>query len=503
VTTTSVQLDTVPHWIAGAPAASTSAAIAEIVDPATGRAVRTVGLGGADIVDEAVASARSAAEAWGATPTPARATILLAFRSLLLEHGEELASIITAEQGKTLADARGEVARSIEAVEVAASAVQQLKGEYAEQVARGVDTYSFRQPLGVCAGITPFNFPVMVPVSMFAAAIACGNSFVLKPSEKVPSASVRLAQLLADAGLPDGVFNVVHGGIDAVNALIDHPDVAAISFVGSTPVAREIYRRSAELGKKVQALGGANNHLVVMPDADVDAAADALVSAAYGAAGQRCMAVPVAVVVGDIADEVVAKTAQRAKAFRTGPGDADGSDMGPLISEAAIERVRSALDTAEGQGGSLVVDGRAADPHGSAGYFIGPSLVDHVQTDSDLYQDEIFGPVLSVVRVEDLDEALRVVNASPYGNGASIFTASGVASRHFAHHVQAGSVGINVPIPVPISWFGFGGWGDSRFGDDGLNYDAYRFYTRGKVVTQRWTEPRTGVAPNFVAAGNQ
>ncbi|WP_435831944.1 aldehyde dehydrogenase family protein [Nocardia rhamnosiphila] len=323
----------------------------EIVDPATGRASRTVELGGADVVDKAVASAQSAAETWASTPTPVRATILLAFRALLLEHTEELASIITAEQGKTLADARGEVARSVEAVEVATSAVQQLKGEFAEQVSRGVDTYSFRQPLGVCAGITPFNFPVMVPVSMFAAAIACGNSFVLKPSEKVPSAS-------------------------------------------------------------------------------------------------------------------------------------------------------GALDTAADQGGTVVVDGRKYST-GSAGNFIGPSLVDHVRTDSDLYKEEIFGPVLSVVRVDDLEEALRVVTASPYGNGASIYTASGVAGRRFAHKVRAGSVGINVPIPVSISWFGFGGWGDSRFGDDGLNYDAYRFYTKAKVITQRWTEPRQGVAPHFVAAGSQ
>ncbi|NKY33033.1 CoA-acylating methylmalonate-semialdehyde dehydrogenase [Nocardia speluncae] len=502
MTTNGVHLETVPHWIAGAPVSSTSATKSEIVDPATGHPIRAVELGGADVVDKAVASARSAAEAWASTPTPARATILLAFRTLLLEHGEELASIITAEQGKTLADARGEVARSVEAVEVATSAVQQLKGEFAEQVSRGVDTYSFRQPLGVCVGITPFNFPIMVPVSMFAAALACGNSFVLKPSEKVPSASVRLAQLLAEAGLPSGVFNVLHGGVDAVNALIDHPDVAAISFVGSTPVAREIYRRSADVGKKVQALGGANNHLVVMPDADLDAAADALVSAAYGAAGQRCMAVPVAVVVGDIADRLVAKTVQRAEAFRTGPGDAASSDMGPLISESAVDRVRSALDTATGQGATVVLDGRKDDTH-DAGYFIGPSLVDHVQTDSDLYKDEIFGPILSVVRVDDLDEALRVVNASPYGNGASIFTTSGVAGRRFAHTVRAGSVGINVPIPVPISWFGFGGWGDSRFGDDGLNYDAYRFYTKAKVITQRWTETRQGVAPHFVAAGSQ
>lgn len=494
---------TVPHWIAGAPSYSPNGRRAEIVDPATGHVLRSVELGDAAVVDAAVLSARSAAGAWASTPAPVRATTLHRFRALMLDHSEELASIITSEQGKTLADARGEVARSIEAVEVAISVVQHLKGEYSEQVSRGVDTYSFRQPLGVCAGITPFNFPIMVPVSMFAAAIACGNSFVLKPSEKVPSASVRLAQLLAEAELPDGVFNVVHGGVDTVNALIDHPDVSAISFVGSTPVAREIYRRSADAGKKVQALGGANNHMVVMPDADLDAAADALASAAYGAAGQRCMAVTVAVAVGEVADELVAKTAQRATAFTTGPGNDENSDMGPLISEIAIERVRGALETAPSQGANVVVDGRADALSEADGNFIGPSLVDNVRVDSDLYQQEVFGPILSVVRVDDLDEALRIVNASPYGNGATIFTASGVAGRRFAHSVQAGSVGINVPIPVPISWYGFGGWGDSRFGDEGLNYDAYRFYTKSKVVTQRWTEPRAGVSPNFVAARHQ
>ncbi|MDV7243279.1 MULTISPECIES: CoA-acylating methylmalonate-semialdehyde dehydrogenase [Rhodococcus] len=502
MTTNDVHLATVPHWIAGAPSSLTNGRRSEVVDPATGHVLRLVELGGAAVVDAAVASARSAAGAWASTPAPVRATTLHRFRALMLEHSEELASIITSEQGKTLADARGEVARSVEAVEVAISVVQHLKGEYAEQVSRGVDTYSFRQPLGVCAGITPFNFPIMVPVSMFAAAIACGNSFVLKPSERVPSASVRLAQLLAEAELPDGVFNVVHGGVDTVNALIEHPDVAAISFVGSTPVAREIYRRSAAAGKKVQALGGANNHMVVMPDADLDAAADALASAAYGAAGQRCMAVPIAVAVGEIADELVAKTAERATAFRTGPGNVEGTDMGPLISEVAIERVRGALEAAPSQGANVVVDGRV-NLTSEAGYFIGPSLVDNVSVDSDLYQKEVFGPILSVVRVDDLDEALRIVNASPYGNGATIFTASGVAGRRFAHSVQAGSVGINVPIPVPISWFGFGGWGDSRFGDDGLNYDAYRFYTKSKVVTQRWTEPRMGVSPHFVAARHQ
>ncbi|CPS24620.1 CoA-acylating methylmalonate-semialdehyde dehydrogenase [Mycobacteroides abscessus] len=500
--TIDVLLDTVPHWIAGTAVSSTGGERAEIHDPATGRVIGTVVLGGADTVDDAVVSARTASVAWAETPSPARALVLHRFRTLLHEQMDDLASIITAEQGKTLADARGELARSIEAIDVSLSVVQQLKGEYAEQVANGVDTYSFRQPLGVCAGITPFNFPVMVPVSMFAAAIACGNAFVLKPSERVPSAAVRLAQIMSDAGLPNGVLNVVHGGVEAVEALIDHPDVAAVSFVGSTPVARAIYQRSAEAGKKVQALGGAKNHMVVMPDADLDAAADALVSAAYGAAGQRCMAVTVAVAVGSAADALVDKIAERAIAFKVGPGAASDTDMGPLISEAALDRIRGALERSVAQGGRLIVDGRERHAPGD-GYFIGPSLVDGVSVESDLYRDEVFGPVLSVLRVEDLEQALSLVNDNPYGNGASIFTSSGTAARRFSRGVSAGSVGINVPIPVPISWFGFGGWGDSRFGDDGLNHDAYRFYTRSKVVTQRWTEPRPGLAPHFVAAGSQ
>ncbi|WGY00438.1 CoA-acylating methylmalonate-semialdehyde dehydrogenase [Nocardioides sp. QY071] len=500
--TIDVTLDTVPHWIAGAADFSAEGSRAEIRDPATGHVIGTVMLAGADAVDRAVASARTAAVAWAETPGPVRASVLHRFRVLLHEQADDLAAIITAEQGKTLADARGELARSIEALDVSLSVVQQLKGEYAEQVANEVDTYSFRQPLGVCAGITPFNFPVMVPVSMFAAAIACGNAFVLKPSEQVPSAAVRLAQIASDAGLPDGVLNVVHGGVDAAEALIDHPDVAAVSFVGSTPVARRIYRRSAEAGKKVQALGGAKNHLVVMPDADLDAAADALVSASYGAAGQRCMAVPVAIAVGTAADVLVAKVAERAAAFRVGPGAAPGTDMGPLISKTALDRVRGALERSVQQGGRLVVDGRERIAPGD-GYFIGPSLVDHVSVESDLYRDEVFGPVLSVLRADDLEQALQIVNENPYGNGAVIFTRSGTAARRFSRGVLAGSVGINVPIPVPISWFGFGGWGDSRFGDDGLNHDAYRFYTRSKVVTQRWTESRPGLAPHFVAAGSQ
>lgn len=500
--TIEVSLDTVPHWIGGAPVYSTEGQRADVHDPATGRVIRTVALGGADAVDEAVVSARAAARSWAATPGPARASVLHRFRVLLHDQADELASIITAEQGKTLADAKGELARSIEAIDVSLSVVQQLKGEYAEQVANGVDTYSFRQPLGVCAGITPFNFPVMVPVSMFAAAIACGNAFVLKPSERVPSAAVRLAQIMSDAGLPDGVLNVVHGGVDAAQALIDHVDVAAVSFVGSTPVARAIYRRSAEAGKKVQALGGAKNHMVVMPDADLDAAADALVSAAYGAAGQRCMAVTVAVAVGSAADALVAKTAERAHALKVGPGAEPATEMGPLISDAALDRVRGMLERSVEQGGRLVVDGRERLEPG-AGFFIGPSLVDGVSVQSDLYREEVFGPVLSVLRADDLEQALQIVNDNPYGNGATIFTSSGAAARRFSRGVSAGSVGINVPIPVPISWFGFGGWGDSRFGDDGLNYDAYRFYTRSKVVTQRWTDPTPGLAPHFVAAGSQ
>jgi malonate-semialdehyde dehydrogenase (acetylating)/methylmalonate-semialdehyde dehydrogenase len=500
--TIDVTLDTVPHWIAGAAVSSAAGPRADIHDPATGRVIGTVVLGGADAVDNAVASARTAAAAWAETPAPARASILHRFRALLHEQIDDLAWIITSEQGKTLEDARGELARSIEAIDVSLSVVQQLKGEYAEQVANGVDTYSFRQPLGVCVGITPFNFPVMVPVSMFAAAIACGNAFVLKPSEQVPSAAVRLAQIMSEAGLPDGVLNVVHGGVEAAEALIEHPDVAAVSFVGSTPVARAIYRRSADAGKKVQALGGAKNHMVVLPDADLDAAADALVSAAYGAAGQRCMAVTVAVAVGSAADALVARVAERATAFKVGPGAALGTDMGPLISEGALDRVRGALERSVEQGGRLVVDGRER-PTPAAGYFIGPSLVDGVRIDSDLYRDEVFGPVLSVVRAGSLEQALQIVNDNPYGNGAVVYTSSGTAARRFSRGVLAGSVGINVPIPVPISWFGFGGWGDSRFGDDGLNYDGYRFYTRSKVVTQRWTEPKPGLAPHFVAAGSQ
>ncbi|MBY4213632.1 CoA-acylating methylmalonate-semialdehyde dehydrogenase [Rhodococcus fascians] len=500
--TVDVHLDTVPHWIGGAAVESSGGQRTEIHDPATGRVLRTVGEGDTEVVNAAVANARRAAAAWADTPVPARASVLHRFRSLVVTHTEELALLITSEQGKTLPDARGEVARSIEAIDVSLSAVQQLKGEYADQVANGVDTYSFRQPLGVCVGITPFNFPIMVAVSMFAAAIACGNAFVLKPSDRVPSAAVRLAQLMSEAGLPDGVLNVVQGGTETAKALLDHPNVAAVSFVGSTPVAREIYRRSAESGKKVQALGGAKNHLVVMPDADLDAAADALVSAAYGAAGQRCMAVTVAVAVGEAAEALVAKTAARARAFRVGPGTETEIDMGPLISEVAINRVRGALERSVEDGGQLVVDGRDRSAPGD-GYFIGPSLVDHVNIDSDLYRQEVFGPVLGVVRADSLEEALQIINDNPYGNGATIFTTSGPAARTFTRGVLAGSVGINVPIPVPISWFGFGGWGDSRFGDDGLNYDAYRFYTKSKVVTQRWIEPTQGLAPHFVAAGNQ
>ena len=498
--TIDLALEAVPHWIGGAVVTPADGLRHEIHDPATGCVVGTVELGGAEIVDRAVLSARPAAEVWAATPAPARAAVLHRFRTLLFEHRDELASLITNEQGKTLADARGELARSIEAVDVALSAVQQLKGEYADQVANGVDTYSFRQPLGVCAGITPFNFPAMVPVSMFSAALACGNAFVLKPSEQVPTVAVRLARLLRDAGLPDGVFNVVHGGKEAVGALLDHPDIAAVSFVGSTAVAREVYRRGTAAGKKVQALGGAKNHMVVLPDADLDAAADALVSAAYGAAGQRCMAVAVAVAVGEAAETLTAKTAQRIASLKVGPGTGSDSDMGPLISGAALDRVRGALQRAAEQGGQLVVDGRDL-PAPGPGYFIGPSLVDHVDVASELYREEVFGPVLSVVRADDLEEALDIVNANSYGNGSSIFTASGPAARRFARGASTGSVGINVPIPLPTAWFGFGGWGDSRFGDDGLNYDAYRFYTRAKVVTQRWTEQAPGLAPHFVASG--
>jgi malonate-semialdehyde dehydrogenase (acetylating)/methylmalonate-semialdehyde dehydrogenase len=417
--------------------------------------------------------------------------VLFAFRELLHAHADELAALVTAEHGKVLADAAGEVARGLENVEFATGVPQLLKGGYSEQAATGVDVYSIRQPLGVVAGITPFNFPAMVPLWMCANAIACGNAFVLKPSEKDPSASLRLAELWQEAGLPDGVFTVLQGDKEAVDALLTHPDIAAVSFVGSTPIARYVYETGTAAGKRVQALGGAKNHMVVLPDADLDLAADAAVSAAYGAAGERCMAVSVTVAVGDVGDRLVEAIASRLPKVRVGAGTDPDSEMGPLISAAHRDRVAGYIDAGASSGASVVVDGRQGDlPPG--GFFLGTTLLDRVTPEMSVYTDEIFGPVLSVVRVDTYDEAVSLINANRYANGVAIFTRDGGAARRFQFEVEVGMVGINVPIPVPVAYYSFGGWKSSLFGDTHMyGPEGINFYTRGKVVTSRWPDPAT------------
>ncbi|MCM3924109.1 CoA-acylating methylmalonate-semialdehyde dehydrogenase, partial [Frankia sp. AiPs1] len=437
-------------------------------------------------------AARAAAPDWRATPLGRRAEVMFRFRDLLDAGRKEVARLLTAEHGKTLDDALGEIARGLENVEFACGAPHLLRGGYSEQVAAGVDVHEVRQPLGVVAGITPFNFPAMVPLWMLANALVCGNAFVLKPSERDPSPALFLAELLGRAGLPAGVLNVVQGDKVAVDALLDHPDVAAVSFVGSTPVARYVYERATAAGKRVQALGGAKNHLVVLPDAELAAAADAVVSAAYGSAGERCMAVSVVVAVGEIADPLVEAIATRVRGIRVGPGYDEASEMGPLITAAHRGRVAGYLDAATAQGASVVVDGRADPATSGPGFFLGPSLVDHVRPASAVYTDEIFGPVLAVVRVATYDEALRLIEDNPYGNGAAIFTRDGGAARRFTAEVQAGMVGVNVPIPVPVAYYSFGGWKGSLFGDLHMyGPDGIRFYTRTKVVTSRWPDPAT------------
>ena len=479
------------HHIDGATVAGTSGRTGPVFDPATGAQQAAVDLASTADVDAAVASALAAFPAWRATPLGARAEVLFRFRHLLDERRDEVAAVVTSEHGKVHDDALGEVARGLENVEFACGAAQVLKGEFSEQASRGVDVYSIRQPLGVMVGITPFNFPAMVPMWMFATAIVAGNTFVLKPSERDPSASVLLAEMLAEAGLPPGVLNVVHGDREAVERLIDHPDVAALSFVGSTPVARHIYESATARGKRVQALGGAKNHMVVLPDADVGAAADAAVSAAYGSAGERCMAVSVAVAVGDVGDDLVAAIGDRLGKIVVGPGTDPESDMGPLITREHRDRVAGYLDTAAGEGATVVVDGRdLAAP--ADGFFLGPCLVDDVTPDMTVYRDEIFGPVLSVARAATYAEAVEMVNANPYGNGVAIFTRDGGAARQFQFDVQVGMVGINVPIPVPVAYHSFGGWKASLFGDLHMyGPDGLRFATRTKVVTSRWPDPAT------------
>src|SRR5512138_206992 len=474
-------------WIAGRRVPSRSGRAGDVFDPATGEVARRVPFASAEEIGAAVAAAKAAFPAWRDAPPLRRARILARFRELLEANRDALARLVTQEHGKTLPDAAGSVQRGIEVVEFVTGAPHLLKGERAEDVGRGLDTWSALQPLGVCAGITPFNFPAMVPLWMFPVAIACGNTFVLKPSEKVPSTALRMAELAKEAGLPDGVLNVVPGDREAVDALLAHPDVAAISFVGSTPVARHVYETATRNGKRVQALGGAKNHAVVLPDADLAFAADALIGAAYGSAGERCMAISAVVAVGAAGDPLVAAIAERAARLPVGPGSAPGVEMGPVVTAQHRDRILGLVDAGEAEGAKVVVDGRRIVPGDGRGFFVGPTLFDHVTPEMSIYREEIFGPVLVVLRAASLDEALDLVNRNPYGNGTAIFTRSGHAAQRFARDVQVGMVGVNVPIPVPMAFFSFGGWKHSLFGDLHVHGpEGVLFYTRRKVVTSRW-----------------
>ena len=487
------------HFIDGQPSEGCPERWAEVFDPATGAVQARVALASADDVGAAVAAAQAAFPGWAATPPLQRARVLFRFKALLEEHADELAAAITSEHGKVLADARGEVTRGIEVVEFACGAPHLLKGEHSMDVGRDVDSFTEYAPLGVVAGITPFNFPCMVPMWMFPVALACGNSFVLKPSERDPSAPMILARLLKEAGLPDGVFNVVHGDKLAVDALLDDPRVQAVSFVGSTPIAEYIYARGSASGKRVQALGGAKNHMVVLPDADLDQAASALLGAAYGSAGERCMAISVAVCVGEAtADALVGRLKPLVEGLRIGPGNQGEPDMGPLVTAAHRDKVRGYVDAGVAEGAELVVDGRGLEVDAAPdGFFLGGCLFDRVTPAMRIYREEIFGPVLCVLRVPDFEAALELVNTHEYGNGTAVFTRDGDAARQFAHRVQAGMVGINVPIPVPMAFHSFGGWKRSLFGPLHMHGpDGVRFYTRLKTITARWP---TGVRdPEFV-----
>ncbi len=481
----------ISHWIDGRQVAGTSGRTSPVFNPATGVQTAEVDLASADEVAAAVAAAKQAGKAWRQSSLSKRAAVLFAFRELLHQRTDELAAIITAEHGKVLADAAGEIARGLENVEFATGVPHLLKGGFSEQASTGVDVYSIRQPLGVVVGITPFNFPAMVPLWMCANAIACGNAFVLKPSEKDPSAALFLAKLWQEAGLPDGVFTVVQGDKEAVDTLLTHEDVAAVSFVGSTPIAQYIYETGTAHGKRVQALGGAKNHMVVLPDADVEMAADAAVSAAYGAAGERCMAISVTVAVGDVGDALVDAIATRLPKLSIGNGAEPGTDMGPLITAEHRDKVAGYIAAGQEAGARVVVDGREADVP-EDGFFLGTTLLDEVKPDMSVYTDEIFGPVLSVVRAETYDEALAIVNGNRYANGTAIFTRDGGAARQFQFDVEVGMVGVNVPIPVPVAYYSFGGWKASLFGDSHMyGPEGINFYTRGKVVTSRWPDPAT------------
>ncbi|MEK2473637.1 MULTISPECIES: CoA-acylating methylmalonate-semialdehyde dehydrogenase [Streptomyces] len=487
-------MKTINHWIGGKPVEGVSGNFGPVYNPATGAQEKQVAFASVEEVDAAVRTAKEAFRSWGTSSLAKRTSVLFKYRELVDAHRDELAQLITAEHGKVHSDALGEVARGLEIVELACGIPEKLKGELSTQVSTRVDVASIRQSLGVVAGITPFNFPAMVPMWMFPIAIACGNTFVLKPSEKVPSAAFKLAELAAEAGLPDGVLNIVNGDKVAVDALLEHPDVAAVSFVGSTPIARYIHTTGTTHGKRVQALGGAKNHMLVLPDADLDLAADSAINAAYGSAGERCMAISVVVAVGDTADPLIGKIKERADKLRIGPGDDPASEMGPLITKAHRDKVASYVTGAAAQGADVVIDGTGYTVEGyEDGHWIGVSLLDNVTPEMDAYRDEIFGPVLSVVRVETYEQAIELMNSSPWGNGTAIFTRDGGAARRFQLEVEAGMVGVNVPIPVPVGYHSFGGWKDSLFGDHHIyGNDGVHFYTRGKVVTTRWPDPSDG-----------
>lgn len=488
----------IAHFIGGQRAGGASERAQDVFNPATGAVTGRVSLAGRADVDAAVAAARAAFPAWADTPPIRRARVMFKFLELLNKHRDALAGLITAEHGKVFTDAQGEVARGIDIVEFACGIPQLLKGDYTDQVSTGIDNWTMRQPLGVVAGITPFNFPVMVPMWMFPVAIAAGNTFILKPSPIDPSPSLRIAELLKEAGLPDGVFNVVQGDKEAVDGLLEHPDVKAISFVGSTPIANYIYETGARLGKRVQALGGAKNHMVVMPDADLEQAVDALIGAGYGSAGERCMAISVAVLVGDVADKLVPMLAERARTLKVLDGTNLEAEMGPIVTRAAHERITGYIALGEKEGAKLVYDGREFDgkkagegsgTDTSGGFWMGGTLFDHVTPEMRIYKEEIFGPVLSCVRVGDLKAAVDLVNAHEFGNGVACFTRDGNVAREFSRRIEVGMVGINVPIPVPMAWHGFGGWKRSLFGDmHAYGEEGVRFYTRQKSIMQRWPE---------------
>jgi len=487
------ELPRVNHWISGQRVAGTSGRKGPVYNPATGELAREVDFASVEEVDAAVRAATAAFPAWRATSLSRRTEILFRIRNLVDQHRADIAAFLTAEHGKVHTDAMGEVARGLENLEFATGVPHLLKGSFSEQVSGGIDVYQIRQPLGVAAGITPFNFPAMVPMWMFGNAIACGNTFVLKPSEKDPSASVYLGELLKEAGVPDGVFNVVHGDKVAVDAILEHPGIASVSFVGSTPVARHIYETGTRHGKRVQALGGAKNHMVVLPDADIDMAADAAVSAAYGSAGERCMAISVVVAVGGVADPLVDAIKLRLPKIKVAPGDEPGAEMGPLITREHRDKVATYLDSGPAQGADLVVDGREHPLYQDGkGFFLGVSLLDKVTPDMDCYRNEIFGPVMEVVRADSYADAVGLINDNPYANGTAIFTRDGGAARQFQFDIDVGMVGINVPIPVPVAYYSFGGWRNSLFGDLHMyGPEGIQFYTRAKVVTARWPDPGT------------